>query len=154
VGTGPSEALFILSTPRSLLPGDPMMNSAALLLCGCAGAVAVAACDSPSMEGPCTPNILFGLQVTVVDSLTNAPPASATLIARTAAEVDSVGPQSPFQPVVPGVVLVLSAAQERAGTYDLTVRAPGYRDWTRKGVRVTADRCHVRPVALTARLRT
>jgi hypothetical protein len=49
-------------------------------------------------------------------------------------------------------VLLLSSAGERAGTYDLTIRSPGYRDWTRTGVEVTKDQCHVRPVTLTARL--
>jgi hypothetical protein len=130
------------------------MSSPSRLLCACA--VALGACESPSSPRPlaCTPNILFGLQVTVIDSITSAPPSSATLIARSAAYVDSVGPQAPLSPVVDGVVLVLSAASERSGTYDLTVRAPGYRDWTRTGVRVTQeDQCHVRTVALTARLR-
>lgn len=127
------------------------MNSASLLLCGCAGALALGACDSPPMPEACTPNILFGLQVTVVDSLTNGPPPSATLIARTAAAIDSVGPVPP-DPI--GGWLVLNAAMEREGTYELTVRSPGYRTWTRTGVRVGKEGCHVRPVAVIARLRT
>ena len=132
------------------------MSSASRLLCAsaCAGAVALGACDRASAPTACTPNLEFGLRVTVVDALTNAPPASATLIARTAMATDSVGPVSPFQPVSPGVVLVLSAALEREGTYDLTVRSPGYRDWVRTGVRVEmeANSCHVRTVSITARL--
>jgi len=127
-----------------------MMNSAFRLPCVCACAFALGACN-PSFPVACTPNILFGLNVAVVDSLTNAPPPSATLIARSAAYVDSVGPQSPTT-LVTGVFLVLSAAPERAGTYDVTVRSPGYHEWTRTGVRVTAEECHVRPVALNARL--
>jgi hypothetical protein len=136
---------------RSLASRNPMMSSASRLLCGCAGAVVLGACNPLSLPVDCTADLRFGLIVTVVDSLTNAPPASATLIARTAAAVDSVGPHSPL-PTGQGAVLVLSAAPERPGTYDLTVRAAGYRDWTRTGVRVTADECHVRRVELTARL--
>ena len=128
------------------------MNSASRLLSACAGAVALGAC-SPGVSLPvaCTDDLRFGLNVTVVDSLTNTPPPSATLIARTTAAVDSVGPRSPFL-TGQGAVLILSAAPERPGTYALTVRAAGYRDWMRTGVQVTADECHVHPVALTARL--
>jgi hypothetical protein len=118
--------------------------SAALLLTGCGSAV---------FDGPCTANYVFGLTVTVVDSVTGIPPASARLLARSGAYSDSVGPAAPHQYYENGPsVLQLSTAGERKGTYDLTVRAAGYRDWTRTGVKVTADECHVRPVALTARL--
>jgi len=127
-----------------------MMNSAFRLLCACTCAFALGAC-SPSFPLACTPNILFGVNVTVVDSLTDAPPSSARLIARSAAYVDSVEAQAPT-PLVTGVLLTLGAAPERAGTYDVTVRSPGYREWTRTGVQVTAEECHVHPVALTARL--
>ena len=102
----------------------------------------------------CTADYRFGLTVTVVDSVTSAPPASAVLLARSGAFVDSVGPATPVVGSLNGPpVLVLSAAGERPGTYDLTVRAPGYRDWTRTGVEVTADECHVHGVPVTARLR-
>jgi hypothetical protein len=118
-----------------------------------AGALLLAGCDPVTSDFNCTADFRFGLNVTVVDSVTNAPPASAVLIARTGAVVDSVGPATPQQLVLNGPpVLLLGAAGERPGTYDLTVRAPGYRDWTRNGVTVTADECHVRSVAVTARL--
>jgi hypothetical protein len=48
--------------------------------------------------------------------------------------------------------LVVGLANERKGTYDLTVSAAGYRGWTRSGVVVGSDLCHVATVALTARL--
>ena len=121
-----------------------------------AGALLLSGCDSPLEEDfdVCTPNYVMGLNVDVVDSVTTAPPASALLIARSGAFVDSVGPLPSYQAWENGpFVLRLSAAGERAGTYDLTVRSPGYRDWTLMGVKVTADGCHVRPVAVTARLR-
>ena len=130
------------------------MSSASRLLCICAGALALGACrSSPSFYGGCTDVLVYGLNVTVVDSLTNAPPSSATLIAQSGTYVDSVGPQTPFIVGQQGQQqLLVSAAGERPGTYDLTVRSPGYLAWTRAGVQVTANDCHVDPVALTARL--
>lgn len=117
-----------------------------------AGALLVAGCG-PLTSVACTADFRYGLNVTVVDSVTNAPPASALLVARTGTVVDSVGPVAPQPLVLNGPpTLQLAAAGERPGTYDLTVRAPGYREWTRTGVKVTADECHVRGIALTARL--
>jgi len=43
-------------------------------------------------------------------------------------------------------------AGERAGTYDIEVRAPGYRIWRRSGVRVTKNTCHVRTQTVHVRL--
>lgn len=101
----------------------------------------------------CTDIFKFGLNITVVDSATADPPTEATLLATSGTFTDSVGPRAPFQSVANGpLVLVLSTAGERAGIYSVTVRSPGYRDWTRTGIRVTANECHVNPVNLTARL--
>jgi hypothetical protein len=49
-------------------------------------------------------------------------------------------------------VETVGLAEERAGTYEVSVERTGYRSWHRAGVRVTADECHVRTVSLTARL--
>ena len=129
------------------------MRFASRLTFACLGALALGGCTSVSFPGACTADFRYGLNVTVVDSLTGGPPASATLIARDGAHVDSIGPQAPFLNGPQGpAVLLLSAAGERAGTYDVTVRASGYREWTQADVRVTADECHVRGVEITARL--
>lgn len=126
------------------------MSSFSRLLCASIGALALAGCERAAPLSTCNlPVVLFGLQVIVVDSLTNTSPPSAILIARSGAYVDSVGPRTPDALGW----LSLSAAMERSGMYDLTVRAPGYREWTRADVRVTDDGCHVDPVAVTARLR-
>ena len=53
---------------------------------------------------------------------------------------------------VPRDTLILYAAVDRPGTYSVLVRSPGYSDWLRTTVDVTADACHVRTVTLTARL--
>ena len=44
------------------------------------------------------------------------------------------------------------AARERAGTYDIVVRAPGYREWRRDGVRVPERLCDLKRARLKARL--
>jgi hypothetical protein len=118
-----------------------------------AGALALAACGSVIDSPACTADYRYGLTVTVVDSINGAAPASALLLARSGFYSDSVGPYPPQQ-MLPGAPpeLRLSAAGERAGTYAVTVRSQGYRDWVLTGVRVTADQCHVHPVALTARM--
>ena len=104
--------------------------------------------DNP--EFICTANFVFGLEVTVQDSSTGAPAASgAQLIARDGAWADTVGFPAD-RPDLDGLPLV--SAGERAGTYAVTVRKAGFRDWQRSGIVVTADECHVHPVKLTARL--
>jgi hypothetical protein len=98
----------------------------------------------------CTLEAVSGLHVTVEDSLTGAPAASgAQLIAQDGAFADTVS----FPPNRPELdAQALESARERPGTYTLTVRKPGFIDWIRSGVVVTKGECHVRPVALTARL--
>lgn len=98
----------------------------------------------------CTENFVFGLQVAVQDSSTGSAAASgAQLIAQDGAWADTVG----FPPNRPDLdVQPLVSAGERPGTYTVTVRKGGFRDWQRTGVVVTADECHVHPVELTARL--
>jgi hypothetical protein len=116
------------------------------------GAIVAQACTSPSGL-VCTAEYRFGLAITVIDSVTSSPPTAATLIARSGTFVDSVGPTAPYSiHVNDSPVLILNSAGERAGTYDVTVRSPGYRDWTRSGINVSADECHVRLTSVTARL--
>jgi hypothetical protein len=43
-------------------------------------------------------------------------------------------------------------AHERAGVYTVTVRADGYAPWSKSGIDVTRDACHVRTVIVNARL--
>jgi hypothetical protein len=46
----------------------------------------------------------------------------------------------------------LALAYERRGTYTVTVHANGYQDWTKSGIVVTGDQCHVTGALLTAKL--
>jgi hypothetical protein len=112
--------------------------------------LAMACAESPLV---CTDEFRQGIVVTVVDSITGAPPDEAVLLATSSGFVDSVGPATPVQTVVgEPPTLVLTTAGERAGSYSLVVRSQGYSDWQRANVVVTADACHVRTVMLTARL--
>ena len=110
------------------------------------------ACDVlDSSPVVCTRELRFGLIVTVEDSVTGAPAAAdARLVARDGAYADTViGPSPATDPNA----LTLFAVPERPGTYELTVSKNGFLTWQRSRVIVTADECHVRPVAVTARLR-
>ena len=120
-------------------------------LCLALAVVMTAGCDlldSPDVY--CTGEFVFGLVVAVQDSSTGSPAASgAQLIAQDGAWADTVG----FPPNRPDLdAQELVSAGERPGTYTVTVRKGGFRDWQRTGVVVTADECHVHPVELTARL--
>lgn len=121
-------------------------------------AILIALCLAPgcgrSMEEPgrvCTDIYVHGLQVSVVDSVTGAVPASATLVVRSGEYVETrFGLRPP--PGHASSALRIAAAGERAGVYDLTVRSTGYADWVKNGVIVEHDGCHPIPVSLTARL--
>jgi hypothetical protein len=64
---------------------------------------------------------------------------------RDSTTIPSDGPEYPW-----GV----QSAWERPGVYRVAVRASGYREWVRTGVRVRAGECHVRRVDLVARLQS
>jgi hypothetical protein len=48
--------------------------------------------------------------------------------------------------------VVVGAAWDHPGTYSVSVRAHGYRNWTWNNVRVRQGRCQVKTVVLRARL--
>ena len=102
--------------------------------------------------GPiCQEYAAAAINVAIRDSLTGAVPALTNVIAaaRDGAYADSIK-LAAFPPPFFGGSLGL--AYERKGTYVVTVRADGYSQWIRSGIVVTADECHVVPVAVTARL--
>ena len=100
--------------------------------------------------GVCTEEARPGLSVSVTDSLLGAAEfRDLSVVARDGDHRDSV-----FRSVYPGAPFngPISLAYERAGTYDVTVRAQGYTAWTAAGVVVERDACHVVTVSLTARM--
>lgn len=103
------------------------------LAVGIAAFAVVAGCESypfgsSDPRPTCTPSREPGLAVTVLDSLTGAPPLeSATIVVVDGAYVDTLDGYAPGWPAY--------GAWERRGTYDLYVTAPGYLEWTRAGMR-------------------
>lgn len=93
----------------------------------------------------------FGVQVTVVDSLTGRPPLGLAVLVVTEGTY-SESAQASLQ--VSNGTLIVAAAHERPGTYSLRITMTGYHAWTASGVRVSeSGRCdNVDTVKLTARL--
>jgi hypothetical protein len=93
------------------------------------------------------PALLVGLTDSIVPNTTIL--TNVSVVARDGTYRDSVFRASPSAPP-PNELLAL--AYERAGTYEVTVNATGYRPWVRSGIVVQRDPCHVVTVPLTARL--
>jgi len=91
----------------------------------------------------CDTAILPGLQVTVVDSLTeeNLAP-EATVVARDGEFAETLAPAGESY----------LGAEERPGTYTISAAHADYEEWTREGVRVEATSCGVRTRRVTAPL--
>ena len=101
------------------------------------------ACTDP---GACTLNIEPGITVRALEAGTGKNVTdSAQGAVSEGAFVDSL---RPAQVDAAGSVRLLSAADERAGTYDVFVERPGYQAVSLSRVEVTADACHVNTVAL------
>ncbi len=105
-----------------------------------------AACDS---EIVCTAEARFGVNVSVRNAVTQQPVLQGVRGAlHEGSYVDSLQVITDIE----GNIFSLAGAVERAGTYRIELVATGYQPWTRTNVLVTADRCHVTPVAVTANL--
>jgi hypothetical protein len=101
--------------------------------------------DSLNVTVTCTSVFRFGLFVQLADSVADAPLAvAAKIVIREGAFGDSILAIPPGQSWL--------AAGERPGTYQLTIRAAGYRDWVRDAIVVGHDGCHVVLVSIRARL--
>jgi hypothetical protein len=90
----------------------------------------------------CTDEAAASLNVTVVDSVSEAPVLDAVVWVQ-----DGV-----FQDTLEGGGGLWYGPWERAGTYDVHVEHPDYRSWLKSGVTVEDGRCHVQSRSLTARL--
>jgi len=100
--------------------------------------------NSVSVTYACSAAFVLGLSVTITDSLTGA----VSSVASRWHVRDVLGTFADSGSGIGGLV----SAGERAGTYHIDISTPGYRDWMADGVVVTRDQCHVKSVALTARL--
>lgn len=112
------------------------------------GAFVFGGCDDPVV---CAGTAQFAIVVHVRDASTGAPAAlGATLVVRDGVYADSAtgtysGPVEPF-------ATLLEAAQDRPGTYDVSVRKAAYQTWTRQGVRVEESSCEVQPARFDVNL--
>ena len=105
------------------------------------------ACNVPGTTA-CTLEARAAVSVDVRDSVTNAAVGRGSrIIARDGTYADTAEITSAFDGPY-------GLAYERPGTYTVTVDQQGYRPWSRAGINVTKDECHVRGVPITARLQT
>ena len=112
-----------------------MCIMAAVGLCGC----------SSLFETGCKTNAASSFSVFVHDSLSGASiEAGSQLLWSGPSTGSTVAPTDVANNGFP-----ISGPFEQSGTFHVTVRHDGYRDWSRD-IRVTSDRCHVKPVSVTA----
>jgi hypothetical protein len=122
------------------------MNRISLLACGVLLPATLAGCDVLD-PGICTTDVRPAIVVQVRDAATQAPAASgATGTLRDGSFGTVIRPD-------PGEnALGMRGAEERPGTYAVTVDKPGYQQWKQENVRVRDGSCHVRTVTLQASL--
>jgi hypothetical protein len=121
-----------------------LLGAVALLLVGCGQPF------DPFGPGShvCTAIAIPGVAVDVRDSVTNAHVGRGARIVATSgrfADTLRVPADSDYEGAY-------GLATERPGVYTVTVEREGYRPWSRTGIRVDADECHVRTVSVVARL--
>lgn len=122
------------------------MNRITLLACGVLLPATLSGCDIFE-PGACTMDVRPAILVQVRDAATQAPAASGTT------GVVRDGSFSDIMQADPGEnALELRGAQERPGTYTVTIDKPGYQQWTQEDVRVRDGSCHVQTVTLQANL--
>ncbi len=126
-----------------------MVRSLSFLLLS--SVVIAAGCHLDSFA--CTAHIQPGIIVTIIDSATGEPRAAqASGVAQVGSFTDSLRPYGyDGQPLA---MISRHAADERPGTYTVTIHAPGYRDWQGPGLRVSPGECHVQTVSVDARLQS
>ncbi|MCX5765873.1 MAG: carboxypeptidase-like regulatory domain-containing protein [Gemmatimonadetes bacterium] len=121
---------------------------AAVVMAGAVVAGAATACGKRDVTPPgvvCALYAAAGLNVTVTDSVSGAPVSGATVVAvgRNGARNDST---------ITGSGGTAALLYEAPGSFDVTVRLTGYTTWSRAGIAIAKDVCHVIPVSLGARL--
>jgi hypothetical protein len=111
-----------------------------------------AACGNFVDGGACTASIEPAVVVEIRDARTGAPLASgASGVVAEGTYADSLRPYEGAGGTTPSL-FSRRAADERPGTYAVTVAHPGYQTWTATGVRAGSDACHVRTQRLRAAL--
>lgn len=122
------------------------LRSAAFL-----SAVAVAAVSGCGVftEPLCTAELRPGIELVVLDIVTNASPVvPPTITVTDGAHVErypAAGAAGVVQPQY-------NFAHERPGSYSIVVEVPGFLTWTQSNFVVTGGECHVSTLRVTARL--
>lgn len=106
-------------------------------------AVALVGCDALGPRA-CTTEFVYGIAVTVVDAETSAPVTEG---------LEGITVKNGVSSPMEALGNRLLGAGEDEGVHSVVITAGGYELWTRDGVRVEADECHVSTVRLTAPLR-
>lgn len=116
-----------------------------------AAVVALSACERAADPVLCADWIPSSAEVTVLDSLSGANlTAGSTLVLRDAAGVvDSV---SVAVPPAPYTATSYGLGHGATGTFSLTVRHAGYREWVKGGITVKRGECGAQTVDVTARV--
>jgi hypothetical protein len=107
--------------------------------------------SAPHEPVVCTDIAMAAINVKVLDSASGLGLSFSNLWARARDGTYTDSTLVPFT-IAANAPRTFGLAYEREGTYEVTVRAAGYREWTRPNVVVKRDECHVIPVALTAYL--
>lgn len=100
------------------------------------GCLTYACSDDDDANTPCTTEVVPGLEITVTDITTDAILGEGLTVTATDGNYIEVldyfdGTKNFY------------GADERAGTYTITVTGTGYQPYVSNAVTVTADRCHV-----------
>jgi hypothetical protein len=121
----------------------------------CGGVLSLSGCDILNPID-CTAILVPGIVIAVVDASTSRPlRGPVRVIARDGSFADTAQVQFVLPPEADPDTTYhgpFALVYERAGTYDVSVHAIGYREWTDAGIRVTRDQCHVRTKQLEAAL--
>lgn len=115
------------------------------------GVLASASCLKTVEPNLCTAVAYAGIYITLQDRFDDSPPPFKGVWARAVQGTYRDSTTEVFVNAETGIRSV-ALVYERKGTYDVTVHADGYTDFSQNSVLVTADECHVVPVEITARL--
>ncbi len=127
------------------------MRPSVVGICGLAAVVAIAACSSDSATTTgCSPEALRPAIIVQVVAAAGPPPNDSTKGA--VHDGDYIDSLRPVQFGI-GSIQQLGAAQNRPGTYNVTIEHAGYEPWEKDNVIVAATACGIKePVNLVAEL--
>ena len=105
--------------------------------------IVAASCGRPTegSQATCSNELRPAIEVDVFDARTGIPAAAGATVLLSGSAQDSV-----TAPTTSGALVIAKVWYEdrvKAGSYSVTVRKPGYSDWTQSNIHVQSDQCHV-----------